>query len=147
MNINSFNWANVNNNDISPLEFIDDVEIEEMNFMLYNKFVYYKIKNKNKTKMYHGVLDIVVNKVVFNTDEEIEIFIPYSSKAMLAITPTTAYKICIYKENNECVEECENGYNLDLNGNTCGSKSNCPDNQIMLIPNGICFDSYDKHFL
>ena len=43
--------------------------------------------------MYHGVLDITLNKVIFNTNENIDIFIPYSSNSMLAITKEFAYRI------------------------------------------------------
>ena len=146
IDIDKLDWANVAvNNNKPPFEFIDEVEIEEINFMLYNRFVYYKIRNKNNNnEIYHGIIDIVQNKVVFNTNEEIINFIPYSNTAMLAITSTDAYKICIYKDNGESVEKCDNGYNLDLNGNTCGSITNCPDNKYMLIPNEICIDSCDK---
>ena len=148
IDIDNLDWSKeaVNYNK-SPFEFIDEVELEEINFMLYNRFVYYKIRNKNNNnEIYHGIVDIVQNKVVFNTNEEIINFIPYSNTAMLAITATNAYKICIYKDNGECVEKCDNGYNLDLNGNTCGSITNCPNNKYMLIPNEICIDSCDKIF-
>ena len=61
-------WYPINNT-VSPFEFIEEqLEIEQMNFILNNKFVYYKIKDSNN-KTYYGVLDITLNKVVFNTDE------------------------------------------------------------------------------
>ena len=145
---NDLGWAkNIVNNNKTPFEFIDEFEVEEMNFMLYNKFVYYKIVNKNNNKIYHGVLDVIENKIVFNTDEEIKNFIPYSSTAMLAIMNSTAYKICIYSNNDECVEECGDKYNLDIDGNKCGSSSGCPENKIMLIPNKICIESCDNTYL
>jgi hypothetical protein len=43
----------------SPLEFLDDVEIEEMNFIDNNKYIYYSIFNKNLNKRYHGIMDIM----------------------------------------------------------------------------------------
>ena len=144
--VNGYDWAKVTHNNITPFEFIDEVEIEEMNFMLYNKFVYYKIKDKNNNKIYHGVLDVIMNKVIFNTDEEINYFLPFSSNAMLAITPTAAYKICLYKSNGECVEDCDK-YNLDIDGNKCGSSSDCPENKKMLMPNKICIESCDNTYL
>ena len=136
------------NNSKSPFEFIDEVEIEDMNFMISNRFVYYKIKNKNnKNKIFYGVLDVVENKVVFNTDEEVNYFLPYSKEAILVITSKSAYKICIYKnENGECVEKCDNGYKLDVDGNKCGSSLNCKDEgKITLIPNQICIEFCDTN--
>ena len=148
INIEDLSWVNgFINNTKSPFEFIEEVEIEDIDFMIYNKFVYYKIKNKNNNKIYHGVLDVVENKVVFNTDEEINNFLPFSKESILAITPTKAYKICIYKNsNNECVEKCDNGYKLNIDGNTCGSSSSCIDEgKLILIPNEICIESCDTN--
>ena len=61
-----------------------------------NKFIYYKLKNKNNDIYYHGIIDIELNKIIFNTNETITTFIPYSNMAMLAITPKTVYRICTY---------------------------------------------------
>ena len=147
--VNNFNWANglMINNISTPFEFIEkEFEIEQMNIMLYNRFVYYKIKEKNSEKLYHGILDIITNKVIFNTNEKINYFIPYSNISMLAITPTNAYKICFYKNNDECVEECQNGYKYDVDGNTCSDSSACSDNKITMIPSGICIDSCDQRY-
>lgn len=52
----------------SPLEFLDDVEIEKMNFIDNNKYIYYSIFNKNLNKRYHGIMDIMKNLVIFNTE-------------------------------------------------------------------------------
>ena len=147
--VNNFNWANslTINNKSTPFEFIEkDFEIEQMNIMLYNRFVYYKISDKNSEKIYHGVLDIITNKVIFNTDEKINYFIPFSNIAMLAITPTSAYKICFYKNNGECVEECTNGYKYDVDGNNCSDSSECSADKITMIPSGICIDSCDERY-
>ena len=146
INVDNFGWENISSNTISPFEFLEEVEIEEMNIVLYNRFVYYKIKEKNNDeKKYNGILDIVLNKVVFNTNETINYFIPYSNITILAITPSEAYKICIYKENGKCVEECTTGYKYDVDGNICSSSSSC-ENKITLIPNGICIDSCDERY-
>ena len=145
--IKGFNDWKPKINNITPFEFLEAVEIEEMNFILYNKFIYYKIKSINdKNKIYHGILDIITNKIVFNTDEEITKFIPYSNLAMLAITPTAAYKICIYKDNDgNCVEECNNQkYKLDIDGNTCNINSDCTNGKKMLIPSQVCIDQCDE---
>ena len=56
---NSFEIANTitfENNNGSPFEFLDEVEIKEINFLPYNKYVYYSIYNKNTKKTYHGIL-------------------------------------------------------------------------------------------
>ena len=139
-------YSDINNvsikfNSVSPFEFMDEVEIEEINFILFNKFVSYKIHNKNNDKYYHGIIDIELNKVIFNTDETIINLIPYSDKAMLAITPTIAYKICAYNEDGNCIDTCPKGYVLDISGNKCGTS--CPSGTIKLMPSEVCIESCD----
>ena len=59
---------------------------------------------------------------MFNTDEEIDVFIPYSTKAMLAIKKESAYKICIIQSGSEYIEKCSNENEkliLDEDGNKC----------------------------
>ena len=133
-----------NINNISPFEFLEDeLIIEEMNFIFNNRFVHYKITSKeDKNKIYYGILDIVNNKIVFNTDEKITNFFPLSAISMLAITPNTAYEICIYKDSNgNCLEGCpDNKYKLDVDGNICSSSDNCSNNKIMFMPNQICIE-------
>ena len=128
-------------NFLSPFEFMDEVEIKEINFILFNKFVYYKLYNKNNDKFYHGIIDIELNKVIFNTDETITSFLPFSDKAMLAITPSTAYKICAYNENGNCIDTCNEGYVLDISGNKCGTS--CPSGKIKLMPSEVCAETCD----
>ena len=66
------------NNLESPFKYInDDVEIVEMNIMYNNNFIYYKLLNKETQKYYHGIVDILTNKIVWNTDKEVSLFIPY----------------------------------------------------------------------
>ena len=127
----------VSNNYTSPFSFIDEVEIKEMNFLLYTNYVYYSIYNKVTGKTYHGVLDVKLNKVIFNTDEDIDVFIPYSLYSMLAITKETAYEICFIKDSNtgNCLDTCSNGYiNVGVNGNICGGSCS----SYLLIPEGVC---------
>ena len=129
----------VNNNYTSPFEFVDQVEIKEMKFLYYSKYVYYSIYSNKTLKAYHGVLDITLNKIIFNTDEDIDTFIPYSSNSMLAITKETAYRICFIKDNNgDCIDECSNPYNiiLDINGNKCGTE--CDSGKYLIIPEEVC---------
>ena len=146
--VNGFSDWYPENNIISPFEFLEEeVEVEEINFILYNQFVYYKIRNKNNNnKIYHGILDIILNKIVFNTDETIIEFIPFSNISMLAITPTNAYKICIYKDNEgNCIEKCNNNeYKLDVDSNICSQNINCEEGKLLLIPSQVCIEKCDE---
>jgi len=135
----------------SPFEFLDEVEIQEMNFLLNNKYVYYKIENKQTNEVYHGILDVVTNKIMFNTNETINEFIPYSSNSMLAITSETAYRICIIKFRNaddsyDCIDECTSPNRIirDSEGNICGQGCNDP-NKYLLIPDDICVKECDTN--
>ena len=133
------NNVEVNNNYTSPFSFLDEVEIKEINFLLYTNYVYYSIYNENTGKTYHGILDVKLNKVLFNTDEDIDVFIPYSTYSMLAITKETAYEICIIKDDTgNCIDECATGEEIiaGVYGNQCGN--NCPTGKYLLIPEGIC---------
>ena len=132
------------NNEKSPFEFFDDVEIKEMNFLLNNKYVYYSIYNKNTLKTYHGILDVKFNKIMFNTDEEIDVFIPYSTKSMLAITKKSAYEICAIQGTSDCIEECSSGTELilDEDGNKCGTITGS-ENKYFLIPEEVYISKCD----
>ena len=139
----------VNKFEASPLEFVDQVEIQEMRFVNNYKFVYYIIYNPIDGKTYHGIIDIKKNKVVFNTDKEILTFIPYSDISMLAITSTTAYEICAIKEDGSCKDsygctgENYNKYYLDTEGNKCGTSTSCGEGKIYLLREEMCSDSCD----
>ena len=135
---------NITKNEDNPLKFIDDVTIKKMNFITGTKYIYYEIFNNNKQITYHGIIDIVKNKVIFNTNETINTFIPYSNNSMLAITNNSAYKICAIKnnDNNECLEECSNN-DLVINTfkpNSCGS---C--DKILFKPDDICIKECDNN--
>ena len=135
----------ITKNNVPNLEFFNDMEIEEMNFLLDNKFLYYKMKEVQKNgTIYYGIFDIVLNKIIFNTKEKINTFIPHTDGAMLAITSTTAYKICAYKNGNDCTDTCSNSqYLLDISGNTCGSS--CPNGKYLFNPSGVCIDQCDPN--
>ena len=62
------------NNLRSPFEFTEEVEIIYMNIMYNNNLVYYKILNKVANKTYHGILDIITNKIVWSTEKEVLLF-------------------------------------------------------------------------
>ena len=142
--INNFN-AKVLNEE-SPLEFIDEVEIIKMKFISNTKFVYYEIKNINNNKIYHGIIDIKLNKVIFNTDEVLTDFIPYDSISMLALTSNNAYRICPFKIDGVCVASCTNPeeYILDSHGNRCSDT--CDGDKILLIPERFCNDTCDENY-
>jgi hypothetical protein len=110
--------------DESPFEFVNEVEIQEINFIKTTKYAYYKIKDLVTGDIYHGILDIGWNRVVFNTKESIDTFIPYSDIAMLAITSETAYEVCVLKSDNSCISSCSNegeGLILYIDKNKCGT--------------------------
>ena len=133
----------ITKNNYSYFEFFNDMEIEEMNFLLDNKFLYYKMKDQKEGTSYYGMFDIVSNKIIFNTKENITKFIPHTDGAMLAITNKTAYKICAYTNNNACTDTCsDNNYLLDIDGNKCGSS--CPSGKYLFNPSGVCINQCDQ---
>ena len=129
-------------NNLTDLEFLgDDVEIEKMRFMLNSKFLYYIFKEKNSEKRYYGIFDIQINKIIFNTAEEIITFFPLTLHSMLAITKDKAYEICTYKDSSgNCVDTCSSKHSLDISGNICDSTCN----KYKLKPNDICIDSCNE---
>ena len=63
----------------SPLSFVDNVEIIDMNFIPGTHDVYYKIYNKDKNTTYCGLIDVKENKVIYNIEADDVTFIPDSS--------------------------------------------------------------------
>ena len=139
---NCINSMTVTIKENSPLSFTDNVEIKEMKFISGTKYAYYKIYNSDKDKMYYGLIDITTNKVLYNFHEGITSFIPKSTsevKEILAITETSAYKVCIIKSGDSCLESCSSGnLILDPEGNKC--QSDCDNGKIQLMPEGICIN-------
>ena len=112
----------IKNNYESPFQFSDEVEIQEMNIMYNNNFVYYKILNKVTNVVYHGIYDIITNKIVWNTDKEVSLFMPYvqikttenqgqyeRADSMLIIVGDSIYRLCPITYNDECVNKCPDG--------------------------------------
>ena len=131
----------------SPLEFVDEVEIKEIKFIYNYKYAYYTIYNPTNQKTYRGIIDTKKNVVVFNTDEEILTYIPYSDISMLAITATKAYEICVIKKDGKCIDSlgCDttnSNYILDLEGNKCANS--CDSGKILLIRENFCSDTCDE---
>ena len=135
----------IKNNDNPHFEFFDNMEIEKMEFLLYNKFIYYEMKSLNNSDKYYGIFDVKLNKIIFNTKEEITKFIPYNDMAMLAITKEKAYKVCVYNSNNDCIDTCENNnYLLDIEGNKCGQ--GCSDGKLTFVPLEVCINECDTKY-
>ena len=147
--IRAINNMPFNTNLTSPFTFSDNVEIKDINFIYGTKYAYYKIYNSDKNKTYYGLLDVVNNKVLYNFDEDIKTFIPVSNSEMLAITSTSAYKICIIKSGSSCIESCSSS-NLVLGtcGNICQSGNDCSSGKIKFMPENICIDqnSCDENY-
>ena len=149
INANDIGNIQININENSPIEFLDDVTIKQMNFIPYTKFVYYEIYNNIKKVTYHGIIDIILNKVIFNTDEEIKKFIPKSKNSMLALTKDSAYEICaIYDGDYNCLDTCNNPtakiiYDTQK-PNLCYDTAIKCENYI-LMPNEVCIETCDEN--
>ena len=124
----------------SPFEFVDDVEIKEMKIISNYRYVYYSILNKQTSEKYYGLFDIKTNKIMFNTKEALETFLPYSSNSMLAIKGNSVYRICpiMSDDGSTCIEDCSDGKILirDVDKNFCGTE--CPGSKYLLVPDNIC---------
>ena len=135
------------NNNKSPLTFVDNVEIKEIKFIPGTKDIYYKIYNVDKGTTYYGLIDVKENKVLYNIEgDEDTIFLPDGSGNMLAITSNKVYKVCMVKSasGDSCDSACEN-LMLDPDGNKC--QNGCDDDKIKMMPEGICIskDSCDMN--
>ena len=132
----------------SIFEFIDGMEIIQANFIQGTKYVYYILKNKINGKKNYGIMDVTSNKILYNLEDEIINFFPYSENKILLLTQNSAYQLCIIKSGNTCINTCSNPDKLilDIEGNRCSD--NCEPNQIKLMPEEICItkDKCDLKF-
>ena len=94
-NIFNLSSLNIKNNNYSPFNFEDDIEIKEINFIPNTPNIYYKIHNKKNGNFYYGVIDIITNKIILNIEEELSIFKLYSKNSILAINSISAYRISL----------------------------------------------------
>ena len=142
----TFNSITISINQASPFEFLENVTINSISFIYDTQYVYYNISINNEiNKFYYGIIDITLNKVVFNTNEDILVFKPYSDNAMLAITNKTVYKICIIRKGDECLYKCDNDIlpTFDSTGyNNCENKC---ESKIFLMPDNICIKECDEN--
>ena len=149
----SFNYNEVENlspiitNSVSPFQFYNDFIIKRINLTRNTQYVLYEIYDTIKNKSYYGIVDILENKIIFNTDEPIISFTRLkqdseSGYSFLAITKESAYRICALADNNKnCISSCSSG-SVFINSqgqNFCGDK--CPN--YIMYPTGICVDECD----
>ena len=131
----------------ATFEFFEDVEIEEMKFLPYNRYVYYKMRKKDDVSsiIYYGIFDTKLFKVIFNTDEYIKYYMPYSDREMLIVTDNSILKVCAIKDaNGNCVDFCDN-YLISTQGNKCSSSDSCNSGEYMLVPDLICNQTCDEN--
>ena len=130
----------------SPFELEGEVEIKEMKIISNYRYAYYIIYNKETTETYYGLFDIKTNKIMFNTNEALETFLPYSNNSMLAIKGNSVYRICpiICEDGKTCLEDCDNDKLIirDIDKNFCGRE--CPNNKYLLVPDNFCQSLCDK---
>lgn len=142
----SLNDVEIANNDTpAHFEFFEDLEIDEMKFVLNNRFVYYKLNYTGATK-YYGIFDTKLNKIIFNTDEKLTQFFPDNENAMIAVTQDKVYRICPIKDGSNCVHYCANKYYFDTEGNKCAESDSCPEDEVLLVPSGVCNKTCDTNF-
>ena len=150
--INPFSTENLDNfnlkyNNDTPLKFIGDSKIEKLLFIRNTKYVYYKINNNNT--IYHGIIDIRNNRVIFNTNENIKEFRPLTNHSLIAITNNSAYEICLFKnEEGNCVNDCGSPENefIDSELNNRCKKQDDKCNNYILYPENICIENCDTKF-
>ena len=135
----------IKNIDKSPFEFYDKISIEQINFIPYTKYAYYKIHNEDKNEIYYGIIDIILNRIIFNTNVEIQKFIPYSHNCMLAIYNYKPYEICAIRNSEGSSDECPKGekpiYYMEK-ANYCGT--GCDYNYYTFMPYEYCIETCDE---
>lgn len=90
------------------LNIIENIKINYINFIKNTNYAYYEIKTNNN--IFHGVINIKSNIIMFNTNELINDFRPLSYNEILAIRDSSEYKICTFiNVNSECLEKCAMG--------------------------------------
>ena len=149
------NYANnddIKNVDVKPKEdltlpFAEKIEIVKMNFIKKTPYIYYTVKNLETGKYNYGIMDLLTQKVLFNTDQEMTNFEPLSNYEMLVFSNGEAYKICLFRNGDSCVSSCPDGTKLvlDVKGNKCKSISDSDDCNLKLVPDDICIETCDTN--
>ena len=129
---------------INPVINIDfDLEQNSVQYIKVikdSRYLFYEIDINSK--IYYGIFDIITNQILFNTNEVIKKYIPFSKYSMLAITDNSAYEICIISVDGKCIEKCDND---DIIINTKG-KNYCKCPKYYFIPSYKCIDTCDLNF-
>ena len=129
---------------INPVINIDfDLEQNSVQYIKVikdSRYLFYEIDINSK--IYYGIFDIITNQILFNTNEVIKKYIPFSKYSMLAITDNSAYEICIISVDGKCIEKCDNN---DIIINTKG-KNYCKCPKYYFIPSYKCIDTCDLNF-
>ena len=145
LDINYLNENDIKINNESPFKFVDKITINEIRVIYETQFVYYNITNINKNKFYYGIIDIKLNKIIFNTDEDLIEFKPFSSTAMYAKTKNVAYKICQYSDGSFCHDKCwkDPPFIDSTNYNKCEGECS----SLFLEPDHICVDKCNNFLI
>ena len=146
LDINNFDEKDITINNDSPFKFVDKITINEIQFIYGTQYVYYNITNIDKGKFYYGIIDIKLNKIIFNTDEYFIEFKPFSSNAMYAKTKNSAYKICTISKGYTCLDKCSSDDDLIIDSmlyNNCGGQCS----SLILEPDKICVDKCNENYL
>ena len=142
---NYYEYIKSINNDIPPFEIFDNIQINYIKLMRNSKYAYYKF-NQNGL-FYHGIIDIELNQIIFNTNETILEFKPYSKFSFMVFTSSSAYEICIYgKLDDKCIDKCPPGQKLiidNIKGNHCEGIEKC--DKYIFKPNNTCIDHCDEN--
>ena len=119
---------------------LEQNNIQDINVIKDSRYLFYKIDINSK--IHYGIFDIITNQILFNTNEAIKKYIPFSKYSMLAITDNSAYEICIISVDGKCIEKCDND---DIIINTKG-KNYCKCPNYYFIPSYKCIDTCDLNF-
>ena len=129
-------------NSYSPFEYFENAKINYVKLIRNTKYAFYEINNKDK--ICHGIIDVKLNKILFNSDENIKDFKPYSNNSLLVVTDKSAYKLCVFALNekrDDCIDQCPEGQSLILdpiNNNHCGEGNKCE--KYLFKPMDYCID-------
>jgi len=129
-------------NTYSPFEYFGNIKINYVKLIKNTKYAFYEISDNNKT--YHGIIDVKLNKILFNSDEDIKDFKPLVKNALLVVTDKSAYKLCTFALNekgDDCIDQCPEGQSLILdpiNNNHCGVENKCQ--KYIFKPMDYCID-------
>ena len=132
------------NNFNSPFDIKGNIQINYIKLFKNTKYAYYKLTENELS--YHGIIDIELNQIIFNTNKIIIEFKPYSKFSFLANTSSSVYEICLYgKLDKKCIDKCLPGQELIIDnekGNYCNGTEKCE--KYILKPNSICVEFCDK---